>query len=226
MDAHSGAIDRRWDTGRGLSSAPSLSVIATATGAWVGTTTGLTFVRDTPGTANEPAGTLTNVFNGGRVWALVMRGDSLWIGTDLGVMVLPPGETAPRRLRSAESDRRLTQPIVSIASSDSVVVLGTPTGEVLRIDVRSGAVLDTVSYVATRRVGRVNGLAIDERTVWVAGDLGVAVIERATRTERFIPVGPDIPGEANGVALSPEFAWIAARDGAVRLRRTANGTIW
>jgi ligand-binding sensor domain-containing protein len=176
---------------------------------------------------NEPdRDGVTPAFTGAAVRALVRRGDTLWIGTDIGVLALAPGEAQPRRLRATDGDSRLALPVAAMASADSIVVVATSRGDVLRLNSGTGRSLDTMSYLNSSRVGRVNGLAIDARTLWVAGDLGVSVTERATHLERFVPAGLAIPGEALGIALSNEFAWIAAREGAVRLRRTANGTLW
>ncbi|HKS04906.1 MAG TPA: hypothetical protein VJR92_01215 [Gemmatimonadaceae bacterium] len=222
VDAQSGNVDRRWDNASGLGSAIALSVLATRDGAWVGTSTGLTFAP------NEPArdAVVNPAFTGAAVRGLVRRGDTLWMATDIGVLALAPGETQPRKLRAADGDSRLALPIVAMASADSIVVVATSRGDVLRLNGTTGRSMDTISYLNTSRVGRINAIAIDARSVWVAGDVGVSVTERATHLERFVPVGLAIPGEALGVALSNDFAWIAAREGAVRLRRTANGTLW
>lgn len=223
VDAQSGAVDARWDSASGLSGALALAVVATRDGAWVGTSTGLTFIAQSGAAADANA---APVFTGSAVRALVRRGDTVWAGTDIGVLVLAPGETQTRRLRAADADVRLAEPITALASADSIVLVATGRGEVLRLDARTGRALDTASVVIARRIGRINAIAVDARTMWVAGDFGVSVLDRATRVERFVPAGTDIPGEALGIALSDDFAWIAARDGAVRLRRTANGTIW
>ena len=221
VDAQTGAVDRRWDNASGLGGAIALAVHAMRDGAWVGTSTGLTFAPSEPGRdAPSP------VFTGAAVRALQRRGDTLWAGTDVGVLVLAPGEAQPRRLRAADGDSRLALPIAAMASADSIVVVATANGDVVRLSSVTGRSLDTISYLNTSRVGRINALALDARTLWVAGDLGVAVVDRATHLERFVPVGSAIPGEALGVALSNDYAWIAARDGAVRLRRTANGSLW
>ena len=74
-------------------------------------------------------------------------------------------------------------------------------------------------------VGRVFAVAADAQTVWVTGDRGVAVVSRGSGVQRVLPVPSVIPGPALDVTLDPDFAWIATREGVVRLRRLPDGTV-
>ena len=48
---------------------------------------------------------------------------------------------------------------------------------------------------------------------------------RAGGNVRLLSVPADLPGEALDVALSRDFAWVATRNGVVRLRRFNDGTV-
>ncbi len=225
LDGRSGTIIRRWDDLSGLPSPIALAVAATADGAWVGTARGLVFVHDAQraSRAGRPADVDPPVLTGNAVRALARRGDTLWIATDAGLMVLTPGAEQARRVVAAVPDMRLNAPVSAITTADSVVIIAIATGEVLRIHTRTGEVLDAVSYVNSRSVAGVNALAIDATTLWIAGQRGVLAMNRITRAQRFLAAGPDVPGEAYGIVLTPQYAWIAARGGAVRLRRVTDG---
>jgi hypothetical protein len=68
-------------------------------------------------------------------------------------------------------------------------------------------------------------VAADAHTIWVAGDRGVLVVSRASGVQRVLPVPSTIPAPALDVTLDADFAWIATRQGVVRLRRLPDGTV-
>lgn len=224
VDAQTGAIAQRWDDTRGLPSAVVLAVAAAADGAWVATTHGVVFVHETA-IGKGDTGVDAPVLENFPAQALLLRRDTLWIGSNAGVLVLPPGSPTPRQLRVADREQRVSQSVVALASADSIVAFATAGGEVLRVNARTGDLQDTLSIVNPARAGRIHALAMDGSTVWIAGDAGVVIANRATRAERFLPAFGELPGEAFGVALTPAYAWIAARDGVVRLRRLDDGSV-
>jgi hypothetical protein len=226
VDGRSGGIIRRWDDLSGLPSSLVFAVAPTPMGAWVGTARGLAFAH-TNQTSRDPrvndADSLMLV--SAAVRALVTRGDTLWIGSDRGLLMLLPGAREPRRVGAAGSDLRLAQPVTALATADSALVFATSGGEVVRVHTRTGAVLDAGAFLDANRAGRVNALAMDANTVWIAGDQGVIVVRRDTHAQRSLVVGRDIPSEAFGVVLTPQYAWIATRDGGVRVSRLSDGTV-
>jgi ligand-binding sensor domain-containing protein len=68
-------------------------------------------------------------------------------------------------------------------------------------------------------------VAADSQTIWVAGERGVAVVSRASGVQRVLAVPSAIPAPALDVMLDADFAWIATRQGVVRLRRLPDGTV-
>jgi hypothetical protein len=51
----------------------------------------------------------------------------------------------------------------------------------------------------------------------------VLVIARATEVTRRLSAGAQIPGAAYDVLLDPQWAWIATREGLIRMQRTTDG---
>jgi ligand-binding sensor domain-containing protein len=223
FDLASGRADRRLDESDGLPSSLVLSVAPRFDGVWVGTARGLAFVADT-GRGARPFVVESPVLDNTPVRALVRRGDTLWIGTDAGVAVLPPNESRPRRLRSAELSVRLAQPVAALAIADSVLAVATTRGALLLLSTRDGSELAPLIADAGR-TGGIAALAMDATSLWIAGPMGVLMVQRRTGVARFIPVGTELPGEATGVALARDYAWVATREGVVRLRRLSDGSV-
>jgi hypothetical protein len=153
------------------------------------------------------------------VRGLAASGDTVWAATDAGLLGALPSDTLPRR--STAADSRLRRPLVAVARTDSLLVAASQS-EVLAI-VR-GRVLGTprLDAAALGGVGRILAVAADGLTIWVAGDRGVAVVTRASGVSRLLS---DLPGPATDVTLERDFAWIATREGIVRLRRLPDGSV-
>ena len=215
-----------WSSIHGLPDDRAFAVAARPDGAWVGTARGLVFLSDAESRRSPRRESVGRTLASGTpVRALLATGDTLWVGTDAGLLLLAPGnDSLPVRAAAASGEQRLLQPIRAIAGSDSLVVVATA-DELLRYDLRTGRLLPRLDAVNVRSVGRINAVALDERTLWVAGPLGVLVMDRGTGTSRILGAADLITGEAYDVALSREFAWVATRAGVVRLGRLPDGTV-
>jgi hypothetical protein len=137
--------------------------------------------------------------------------------------VLLPGSNEPRRLGAGATDARLRQPVTAITTADSIVIFATADDEIISVNSRTGAIADVTTFAQAGAAGRVNALAMDAGTVWIGGERGVVVVRRTTRAQRTLVAGRDIPGEALGIVLTPQYAWIATRDGGVRVTRLSDG---
>jgi hypothetical protein len=224
LDGQSGNMIRRWDDLSGLPNALSLAIAPTPSGAWVGTARGLVFAHAPDAASRGTTTDADSLVLSDAVRALTTRGDTLWIGSERGLLVLVPGAREPRRI-GASSDMRLSLPVTAIATADSLVVFATSNDEVLSVHARTGASGDVVAFAEATRAGRVNALAMDASTIWIAGDRGVVVVRRDTRAQRVLVPGRDIPADAFGIALTPQYAWIATREGGVRVTRLADGMV-
>jgi len=215
-----------WAGITGLPDDRALAVLARPDGAWVGTARGLVFVSDSASSRSaQPEGIGPTVASGTPVRALLATGDTLWVGTDAGLLLLPPGnDTLARRPAAATQEPRLAQPIRAIAHSDSLVVVANA-DELLRFNLNTGQLLPRLDAVNVRAVGQVNVLAMDDRTIWVGGPLGVLVVDRGTGASRLLGPAYQVTSETFDIALAPDYAWLATREGVVRLRRLPDGTV-
>jgi hypothetical protein len=159
---------------------------------------------------------------GAAVRALLAVGDTLWIGSDAGLLALAPGDSAPRRPAALSGEPRLRRPIAALASADSelVVVAG---DQLLRLSLTTGAPLSPPGPPDVSLLRGVRGAAMDERTIWLAGPAGVVAIGRRDGVMRTYLAPGELPAEAYDVALDPRFAWIATRAGVVRMARLPDG---
>ncbi|MGQ0714014.1 MAG: hypothetical protein ACT4PJ_09805 [Gemmatimonadaceae bacterium] len=209
MDLHDDSRFEQWDAGDGLPSDVVTSVVAWPSGVWVGTPAGLAHVDR----GVRPAGPRMHVHG------LAMWGDTLWIASNIGLLAMAPADSSPRRLDL--DDGRLSRPIVAVTRTDSVLVAASE-DDVLEIDVGARRVLPprAASISALREITRV---AADAHTIWVSGEGGVVVIHRVTGRSTFLAAGTVLPAQATDVVLTPELAWVATRDGLVRVRRRSDG---
>jgi hypothetical protein len=219
LDVRDPARARTWSLGTGLPSDQALSVAPTAGGTWVGTASGLAFVSD----SGSPRAASRIITRRWAVPALLLAGDTLWVGSEAGVFILDTAaDSLPHPLPIA--DGRLTHPVRALARSDSLLAIATTT-ELVVLDLGRRALVRGFEGVNASLVREVNALAMDARTIWVAGDAGVIIVQRAGGSSRFLAVPAAVPDAAYDVALDPEYAWIATRAGVVRWRRLADGGV-
>lgn len=214
-----------WTMGNGLPSDQALAVLPTAGGSWVGTARGLAFVSDTGAArAASPRAVSAALAGDVAVRALLLTGDTLWIGSDAGLLLLRGAspDSAPRR--AAMNDARLARPIRAIARGDSLVVVATD-ADVVFIDARTGAPSRAYRSLNPSLVGGVGALAMDGRAVVIAGQAGVIVFSRAGGAARFLPVPTAIPDQAYDVTLDDGYVWVATRAGLLRLARLPDGGV-
>ncbi len=212
----------------GLPSDLVLSVVATDTAAWVGTARGLVLVTDVTGRARTRRLQVgPGVETGVPVRALLLTGDTLWIGSDAGLLFLPPDDSkGPVRAAAVAAEPRLNRPIVAIARSDSEVVLAN-TDDVVRFNLRTGLLLPRLGGGATNLalLGGITAMAMDAKTLWVGGPRGAVVVTRSNGVARSLSIPGDLPAEVTDIQLTRDWAWIATRNGLVRLRRLPDGTV-
>lgn len=207
---------RLFTTSRGLPAQEALSVAATADGAWVGTAQGLVFVGTNA--VSQPLG------DNAPVRALALAGDTLWVGTERGLLALSPAvaTSSLRRPAAATSELRLTQPIRALALADTVLAVVTER-DLLYVDRRSGAVTPSAAATRPSVIGAISAASADASTIWVTGQRGVIIFQRGSALTRVLSAPGHIPGAAFDVLLDPGWAWIATREGVLRLRRTTDG---
>jgi len=199
----------RWDAMSGLPSDVVTSVAAGDSGAWVGTLAGLAWV-DRAVRVVTPRIVIRDIL----LWT-----DTLWIASNGGLLGMASSDSAPRRLTIGEG--RLDRDIAAIARADSVLVVATG-AELIEIDLLGRRVLPprAASVAALQRITRV---AMDARTIWLAGEGGVLVLDRASGRSTLLATGLALSAPATSVALGREVAWIGTLNGLVRVRRRSDG---
>ncbi len=206
----------------GLPSDIVLSVLARAEGTWVGTSRGLAFLASDSAEGRGMAvgqGDVAEV----PVRALLATGDTLWVGTDAGLVLRTPGAAGQFvRPREASGLTRLRQPVMAIARADTLVLVALRDA-VLAFNLRTGVWSEPWPAAPWRAVGDIQVAAADARTLWVGGALGVVALDRATGGSRALRAGSDLPDAVTGLVLDGPWAWIATLGGVVRIRRAIDG---
>jgi ligand-binding sensor domain-containing protein len=225
ISAAAGARPPEWEWALDRETGRAFALAFAPSGMWVGTDRGVALMqpsdagaRTMPGGGGGLAGLGT-----APVRALLATGDTLWIGTEIGL----------RRARTVNGVHGLfdftnrlpawlERPIVALARSDSILVVAT-TERVAVIDPRRDVLSGLPGDPDIGRLGRLLSVAADGRTVWVGGDRGAVVIDRATGLVRNISQPGVLADAVLDIALQPEFAWLATPGGLVRIRRLPDG---
>ena len=214
-----------WGVLDGLPDARVLSVATRDDGVWAGTARGLVYVSDSNDTRNvRTRGLGVRVLDNMPVHALQFTGDTLWIGTEAGLMAIasPNGSVGGVVSRPAASDPALRRAVRALAWSDTVLLAATDDA-VLRLAPRGGVEPVRVDALDVRQVGRVTKVAIDERTMWLAGTDGVVIVSRRDGASRVLRVPGDVPGPVLDIAVDRDYLWLGTPQGLIRLRRRGDG---
>lgn len=210
---------RRWSLTNGLPDDRVLAVAAVGTGAWAGTARGLAFIEAEGRGAGAVGRTM---LPGIAVRALAVSGDTVWAATDGGLLAALASDSSARRVTI--DDSRLRRPLVAVTRFDSILVTASIDEAIVVAGTRAIA-LPQLGRGQLGAVGRIAAVAADAQTIWIGGDRGAAVMSRESGVVRTLAVPSDIPAPILDVMLDENFAWVATRDGVVRLRRLPDGTV-
>jgi hypothetical protein len=148
--------------------------------------------------------------------AVFPAGDSVWIGTQRGVLLALPGQEDVVRPETLAAPS-LQAPVVALGSlGDTVVAL--TRDELLWRDPRTGAW--TLGPNLSALLGSLVSFAPDGPGFWVAGDRGVGFARLNAAAARALREG-DLPGRSNDVAVNDGYLWVATDAGLVRFRLDA-----
>jgi len=214
-----------WSALNGLPSDQVLSLAPRQGGTWVGTTRGLVFVSDSGRRKARNRVVSPTLADGTAIRALLLTGDTLWIGSDAGLLLLPPGgENRLVRAAAVTREQRLARPIRALARNDSVVAIATES-EVIRIDITTGKLRPRIDFPGAGTVRDIRSLAMDEQTLWIGGGFGAVMIRTADGLTK--PVRPSgVFHEVEDMVLTNEYVWLATADGVTRLRRLSDGSVY
>jgi ligand-binding sensor domain-containing protein len=214
-----------WGVLDGLPDERVLTVATRDDGVWAGTARGLVYVSDSSDSRNvRTRGVGVRLLDNMPVHALQFTGDTLWMGTEAGLMAIatPNGTVGGVVSRPVGNDPALRRPVRALAWHDSVLLAATDDA-VLRLSPRGGVEPVRVDLLDVRLVGRVTKVAIDDRTMWLAGTDGVVIVSRRDGATRVLRVPGDLPGPVLDLAADRDYLWLGTPQGVIRLRRRGDG---
>lgn len=213
---------RAWTVADGLPDNRVLAVAARDGGAWAGTLRGVVFVSDTA--VDRAPATPAPWANQVAVYALLQTGDTLWLGSEAGLVAVEHPHADGRVLRTRSDDPVWHRPVRALAWSDSVLLAATDDA-VWQISMRGSNATTRLDAIDPRTVGRVSRMGVDARSIWVAGENGVLFVGRDGRRSRLLRRGIDLAGPVTDVVAGDAWWWLGTWQGLVRMRRTADGGI-
>jgi hypothetical protein len=209
-----------WTSLDGLPDDRVYSIAARAEGAWAGTARGLVFLSDSLAARNSRTrGIGARMLENNPVYALLAIGDTLWAGTAAGLVAIPSTGTL---MRPVGGEPALRRPIRALAWSDTVL-LASSEDAIVSLSPRSAREPSRIDALDPRIVGGGMRLAIDDRSIVVAGPDGVIVMTRSTGAPRLLRVPSDIPAPVLDIAMSRDWLWVATAAGLARFRRAGDG---
>jgi|CXWL01.1.fsa_nt_gi ligand-binding sensor domain-containing protein len=147
-------------------------------------------------------------------YALLSRGDTLWVGTRFGLRAWMPGEAA---LGEPEGFARLGGAQVPVRGigyvADTLVAM--TESQLLWRDPGSGA---WTAGPVLSGLGRLTAFAVTPDGIWVGGDRGAGFLRPTSPLLRSLSVPIDLPGGVTAIASEGSYLWIGTTEGLVRLR--------
>jgi hypothetical protein len=150
----------------------------------------------------------------GTVDAIVLDGDTTWIGTRLGVFLAVPGERNLQQTADFRGSPSFQVRVVDMTwLADTLVVL-TPDRLMWR-DPGTGKV--TLGPLLGASLGRLHTVLAVKSGLIVAGETGVGATRLEAVPARRLLVPGDLPGQVLDIAVEGDFLWVATGAGLARV---------
>lgn len=147
--------------------------------------------------------------------AVELSGDTVWVGTALGLFAAVPGETDLLQPDALAEGLSLRAAVLDLAwRADTLVAL--TADRLLWRDPGSGRY--KLGPALGGGLGRMHTVINSARGLFVAGERGVGFVTLATPVSRALREPADLPGRVTGLAVDDEYLWVATLDGLVRFR--------
>ena len=151
------------------------------------------------------------------VLAIETEGDSIWIGTSNGLLVVLPEERLPGRTPGLANSASFRAPVVDISwLADTLVAL--TTDQLLWRMPNTDEW--TLGPILSGLLGRLRVFAAYDDGFFVAGDRGLAYVGLRTPPQHPL-LGAEHPGLIRDLAVTDEYLWEATDRGLVRWRLEA-----
>lgn len=196
-----------FDLGDGLPDARTYSVLARRGDVYAGTARGVVRIDDTLAVWRVAPG-----FDG-PAHALELLDDTLWVGTNDGVVAIPPGGQLAVRTPGLRVSAALRAPVLGLARLADTLVAMTPDQLFWRAPGDEWHLGPPLSPV----LGRLLALTPYGDGVFVAGERGLGYARLESPVLR--PLRADEhPGRIRDLTTSGEYLWVATEHGLVRWR--------
>ncbi len=148
------------------------------------------------------------------VLALETEGDTIWIGTPNGLLLLPPDARQPGRTPGLASSAALRSAVVAIAWLGDTLVALTTDQLLWRMP---GTDEWTLGPILSSILGRMRVFTLFEDGFFVAGERGLAYAGLRTPPQRPL-LGAEHPGVIRDLLVEDGYLWEATDRGLVRWR--------
>ncbi len=186
------------------------SLARTSAGVWVGTTHGLSIIK-----SNDMVDDVAS--SGVAILSLLADGDTLWIGTSLGLGHLLPGTDAITIPAGLDDRATLRVPVYALASVRDTIVMAT--GQQLVWRNPGGEMQEWSAITLPPSIGRPTALTPGpDATLWVGGTLGLAEAELTSGLIHVHPVPFEVPAAVRDLAADRSYLWAATDSGLVRIQ--------
>jgi hypothetical protein len=153
--------------------------------------------------------------------AVELGGDTVWVGTGLGLFAAVPGVTDLVVVEPAHASVAMQERVMDLAwRADTLVAL--LQDRLLWRDPQTGRF--ALGPLLGNELGRPHSLASGRAGLYVAGELGVGLVGLATPLRRVLTTPGDLPGSVTGLAVDDTYLWVTTLNGLVRLRLDAIGS--
>ena len=151
----------------------------------------------------------------GPAGALTTSGDTVWVGTDLGVFAALPGEPDLLQPEGLRESPTFQQPVIDLAwLGDTLVAL--TSDRLLWQDPVSHRW--TLGPPLSSQLGRLRAFVPFADGVWIGGERGFGFARLSTVVVRPFLAPGDVPGPVTDLALEGLYLWVATPRGLVRFR--------
>lgn len=150
----------------------------------------------------------------GPVYALKANGDTLWVGTAIGLYASLVGDDS---LRMPEGFRQqgVIPSVLGVGYVADTLVVMTPDHLIWRNPV-SGEW--TRGPDLAQQLGQLFAFAATPQGVWVGGTRGAGLVRPTTGVLRPLMAGGELPAEVTSIVVSGGYLWVGTLGGLVRIR--------
>jgi len=204
----------RYDAGRGLPDQLILDIAQRRGRIVAATAHGLASFSDSGG-FRQVAPRFTDP-----AYAVELSGDTIWVGTRLGLFVSIPGDSDLVQPPALEESVAMQTKVVDLAwRADTLVAL--LTDRLLWRDPRTGRY--ALGPLLGNALGRLHTVVSGRSALYVAGDQGIGAAVLNSPILRPFTAPGDLPGQVTDLAVDDTYLWVATLNGLVRFRLDAIG---